>query len=284
MENEYILREAKVYSVDDEYDGMRIKVRLGGLDGHLSDEDLPYCFPLLPKLIHIAPKVGEAVIVILGRCGAATSNRYYIGPILSQPYFYKEELYDLSALNMLLNRKTTPIQKAERDPLNDGTLPNIEDVALIGRENADITLKTNEVRLRCGYKSTPNGRVEERLHFNEINPAYIQMKYKEMTDSKGDTFNSVVNVIADKINLINHTYSIDRKDVVHEDDLMDFINNSGHPLVYGDDVIALLKDILNIIQTHTHPFAMCPPKFDKSDLKVFDTNLNAMLSDTVRIS
>ena len=283
MENEYILREAEVVSVEDEYNGMRIKARLGGLDSHLTDEELPYCFPLLPKLIHILPKKGEAVIVILGKDNAPTSNRYYIGPILSQPYFYKEELYDLSALNMLLNQKPAPIQNPKRDPLNEGTLPDKDDIAIVGRENSDIVLKNNEIRLRCGYKSNPNGKINERLYFNEFNPAYIQMKYKKMKDGKGREINSFVNIIADRINLLKNKNVIDNKDVITDDDLLDFVNN-GHPLVYGDDVVALLKDILNIIQTHTHPFSMCPPKFDKSDLKIFDRNLNEMLSDTVRIN
>lgn len=286
MENEYILREAKVISVDDEYGGMRIKVRLGGLDGDLADEDLPYCFPLLPKLIHISPKVNEGVIVILGKNGSRDSNRYYVGPILSQPYFFKHELYDLSAMNMLLNRKTIPLPDPSKCPENNGTLPDRDDVALIGRDNADIVLKENEIRLRCGHANKFKSNVDERLYLNKIDPAYIQMKYKKMKDSKGRDISSFINIVADRINLVsrNSGYEItDPQNLIPDEDLLKFVNNA-HPLVYGDEIVALLKDILNIIQTHTHPFPMCAPKFNKSDSRVFEQNLDAMLSDNVRIS
>ena len=80
MDKEYIIREAKVISVDDEYMGCRIKVRLGGLDANKTDEELPYCSPLMPKLIHIFPKVGEMVLIFLEKNGSPTTNRFYIGP------------------------------------------------------------------------------------------------------------------------------------------------------------------------------------------------------------
>lgn len=287
MENEYILRESKVLSIDDEYGGMRIKVRLDGLDNSiLNDNDLPYCFPFMPKLIHITPKVGEAVVIILERCGTSTSNRFYIGPILSQPYFYKHELYDISAFNMLLNRSTIPMPDPSRCPENDGSLPEIEDVALVGRDNADIVLKESEIRLRCGHQNKFNGLVGERLYLNKIDPAYIQMKYKKMKDEKGRDISSFINIIADRINLIsrdNGYQTNDPQNIIPDDELLRFVNKA-HPLAYGDDIVRVLKDILKVLRTHTHPFPMCPPSFNKSDLGVFEQNLDAMLSDNVRIS
>ena len=147
-DSDYIIREAKVLSVDDKYRGGRIKVRLGGIDANIANDiDLPYCFPLLPKIIHVRPKVGEAVLVILGKNNSGKSNRYYIGPVLSQDYFYLQEMYDISALNMLINRKTKPQQNPDNDQLNKGTLPEPDDIAITGRENTDIILKNNELRL-----------------------------------------------------------------------------------------------------------------------------------------
>ena len=77
MDKDYIIRETKVVSVDDEYHGGRIRVRLGGIDGNTPNDKLPYCFPLLPKLIHVYPKVGEGVLIILEKNGSGKSNRYY---------------------------------------------------------------------------------------------------------------------------------------------------------------------------------------------------------------
>ena len=64
IKNEHILRIGIVTSVIDPNDGCRIKARILTDDDALSDGDLPYAFPLLPKMVHITTKVGEAVIII----------------------------------------------------------------------------------------------------------------------------------------------------------------------------------------------------------------------------
>lgn len=288
VNNEYILREAKVISVNDEYNANRIKVRIGGLDANKNDNELPYCFPLLPNLIHIRPKNDESVIVLLEKNGSPTTNRFYIGPILSQQYFYNHDFYDLTAFNMLLNRKMEPVQNPDCDPLNKGTLPNTEDIALIGRENTDVVLKTNELRLRCGYKSNPCGPVKQRLFFNTVDPAYIQLKYKKLIDNNNKEINSFINIVADRINLLSRDSKTffkltDQEDLI-TDGTMKKILDEAHPLVYGDELVAFLKQFVEIFRAHTHPFSMKTPSFTKNDNTVLGKNLNEMLSDAIRIN
>ena len=289
MENDYIIRESKVLSVHDNYMGSRIKVRLNGLDADKAEvEDLPYCFPLLPKLIHVNPKVGEMVLVILEKNGSPTTNRFYIGPVLSQPYFYKQDLYDTTAFSMLEYRKTQPLQHPEMDPCNNGTLPDHDDVALIGRENSDVILKTNEIRLRCGYKEDPTGPIEKRLHFNFIDPAYIQLKYKKLKDSNNKEINSFINIVADRINLLSRDsakqYALtDQTDLIEDNELLKILDTA-HPLIYGDDLVSFLRQFVEMFRRHTHPFSMIPPSLTNSDKEVLDKNLGAMLTDAVRIN
>ena len=40
------------------------KIRLTPEDNGTLDEDLPYVFPLLPKMLHVKPQIGELVLVI----------------------------------------------------------------------------------------------------------------------------------------------------------------------------------------------------------------------------
>ena len=55
-----IIRFCEVLSVVDDKAGLRIKVRLEPEDANCKYiDDLPYCFPLLPKLNSINSKVGE---------------------------------------------------------------------------------------------------------------------------------------------------------------------------------------------------------------------------------
>ena len=286
--DDFIIRKAKVISVDDKYDAMRIKVRLGGSDGTKTDVELPDVFPLLPKLLHVTPKVGECVLVILEKMGSPNEQRYFIGPVLSQPYQYNKELYDISAMNALVDAKAPLLQHPEMDCANDGSLPDYDDVAIIGRENTDIVLKPEELRLRCGYKETPTGPVEERLQFNYTDPAYIQMRYKTLRDKNYKEFKSVINVVADRINLLSRDSKdvfnlTDQKDLITDDELVKILDEA-HPLPYGDELVSFLKKFLDVFRRHTHPYSMVVPSFSGADMDLFNQNLNTMLSNAVRIN
>ena len=142
-----IFRECQVVSVNDEQACLRIKVKLDPEDNYTADEDLPYCFPLLPKHFQVNPKVGEMVLVITSRLGVSQSRRWFIGPIISQQYMLEEDRF-MSATTQYL----PPLPRPELNPENEGSYPDREDVAVQGRKNADLILKENEVRLRCGLK------------------------------------------------------------------------------------------------------------------------------------
>ena len=63
--NGVILKFCQVIDVYDETDGERIKVKLSPEDDNRDIKDIPYAHPLLPKLIHIKPKIGETVLIVL---------------------------------------------------------------------------------------------------------------------------------------------------------------------------------------------------------------------------
>ena len=76
--DDIIIRLCEVLSVEDDNAGLRIKVRIDPDDGDVQYiDDLPYAYPLLPKLIHINPKVGECVMVILSTQGQSNGNRWF---------------------------------------------------------------------------------------------------------------------------------------------------------------------------------------------------------------
>ena len=184
-----IFRECEVVSVNDENACLRIKVRLQPEDNNTAVEDLPYCFPLLPKHFQVNPKVGEMVLVITSRLGVSQSRRWFIGPIISQQYMLREDPF-ISATTGYFSLLPRP----ELNPENEGSYPDREDVAVQGRKNSDLILKENEVRLRCGFQKEPNGLSQNSLLFNKEDLSYIQMKYKRMKDHKGKTFNSAINM------------------------------------------------------------------------------------------
>lgn len=312
--NKPIIRMAEVKSVVDDQAGLRIKVRLheDNYKKYPTDEDLPFCFPLLPKHIHLNPKVGECVLIILASLDNASDNRFFIGPLISQQYGLNYEPYYYRSRSLLEGGNiTTPHPKPEMNPDNIGSYPNREDVALQGRQNADLILRDNEVRLRCGFKRYPYLNDENSLKFNERDMAYIQLRhdvFSGITTHNGVSYHGFINIVADSINLLSRhsknefnlykneesdTYKINDKRTISNDKTTDkLINNvsqykilnEAHPLIYGDELVDWLKKLIEVIRTHTHPFAMDPPCFTTPQHDVLKTNLNDMLSQAVRIN
>lgn len=276
-----IFRECEVVSVNDEQACLRIKVRLHPEDNYTSDEDLPYCFPLLPKHFQVNPKVGEMVLVITSRLGVTKSRRWFIGPIISQQYMLEEEPF-MSATTQYL----TPLPRPELNPENEGGYPDREDVAVQGRNNADLIFKDSEVRLRCGFKKEPNGLPKNSLLFNKEDLSYIQMKYKRMKDNKDREFSSCINIVADRINLLSHDSTTpftlnDKKELIDEKEMLRILKEA-HPIIYGDKLVDFLKLLIEVIRTHTHTFPMSPPCLTTPQVNVMNTDLDAMLSQSIK--
>lgn len=283
-----IFRECEVLSVIDDKGALRIKVRLDPEDNHLKLSELPFCYPLMPKHFHINPKVGEFVLIITSRLGVTQERRWFIGPIISQQYALNEDSF-LSAHSILDDgRIVKPLPRPDLNPDNEGSYPDREDIAIQGRQNADLILKDNEVRLRCGFKREPNGNPQNTLLFNREDLSYIQMKYKKLKDHNKNDFASSINIVADRINLLSHDSKTpftlnDRKSLITDEELVKILEKA-HPLPYGDELIEFLKRLIEVIRTHTHPFAMDPPCFTTPQIDVLNTNLDEMLSNSVRIN
>lgn len=285
MEDKRLFRECEVLSVKDDNAQLRIKVRLNPEDNYKKDSDLPYCFPLMPKHFQVNPKKGEMVLVVLSRLGAGDSKRFFIGPIIGQQYMLNADPFFNA--NMVTSYDNVSLPRPELNPENEGSIPDREDIAIQGRTNTDVVLKDNEVRIRCGFKKEPLAKkFENRLVFNKEDLAYIQMKYKRNKDSKSKTFYSSINIVADRINLLSHDSSTpftlnDKKELITDNELKNILEKA-HPLVYGDELITFLKQLIEVIRVHSHPFPMDPPSFTDAQTKVLNKDLDQMLSQSVR--
>lgn len=322
--------------LQDSADALRIKVRVDSDGDDIETRNLPWAFPAIPKFLHVIPKVGECVMVLNSELGNLNSQRFYIGPVISQPQFNDFCPYDKSNDNSKTSTGRGPamsllsISKPEtekplasitsRKDLVDGSFPNVDDVAIIGRGQEDIILKyrnnssgqESEIDLRTGIRLEPTDvtipYLKGNVVFNSENPGYVQVKYAKnglsgLKPASGDyddekfesksvrKANSVVNVVADKINLISHkdTNSFgntiaDNKDLIKIGEL-DEIMSKLHRSVYGDELITLLKKIVEILVTHKHPFSGLPPIKGGTDIpELIEYDYEKILSPNVRIS
>jgi len=289
-----VIKMAQVESVEDEADGLRIKARLEQ-DGKASVKNLPYAFPLLPKTIQTVPKVGECVLIICSELENNESNRYYIGPVISQPQKQYSDSYNYgrgTALNLLQGGSLEPLERLSNYEDTNGSFPKVNDVALVGRKSEDIILRDGEIDLRCGIRQVNgdnNPNLVGDVIFNKINPSYIQMKYKRgIGFSDKQEADSVINLVADKINIISHKdknqLSLTDKNELIKSSEMDYIMSQLHQLPYGDILVRCLEIIRDSIVNHVHPYPGLPPCNDFYLKNLIGTDFNKILSDNVRIS
>lgn len=325
-EGESVIKRGQVESVDDSAGALRIKVRLED-DGNRQLSDIPYAFPLLPKAFQSIPKPGEGAFVITTMTGNKDSQRYYLGPIISQPQFNEECLHAYGrgqSTSVLEGGVIYPLEKLSNFSETDGSFPNVEDVAVVGRGGQDVIMRNNkdklsdEIDIRCGIRQkqemerpeysytankagglgiTVNNKMNDgynlnlvgKVIFNNVDPAYIQLKYKRnITRTKDQRANSIINLVADKINIIsnqddNSFELTDAKELIPEDKLDETMSKL-HQLPHGDTLVKLLNLIINAISTHVHPYAGMIATRAGFVQEMQDYETEKILSKHVRIS
>ena len=286
--SEVVLKICQVMDVYDDADGERIKVRLKPEDDKVKDEKIPYVYPLLPKMLHIKPKVGELVLVVLTETSNGFSNRYYIGPIVSQPQFMEKEDIIPRALSLYPNNKQKPAVAPSTNADSHGALAKDEDIAIYGRKKSDIILTDDDLRIRCGSRiydpKEPGG-----ILFNRSNPSYIHLKHSDDKRGEGDKqYQSTATIVADKINLISHQsdtpFRVNNEEHLIADDEMQKIIDAAHELPYGDILVQFLKLFVRAFLHHSHPYPGMSPCLTDEYFEVMRYDLNKILSESVRIN
>lgn len=288
MNNGIILKICQVISVYDETDGDRIKVRLSPEDDRKSDEELPYAFPLLPKMLHIKPKLGEFVLIVLTEVNNGYSNRYYIGPIISQPQHMEQEDIFINALSLYPGSYRLPDVAPSTIVDSHGAFANNDDIALYGRKKNDIILTDDDVRIRCGNR-LKDSSVQGGIVFNRKDPAYILLRHSDIEKGeKDEKYRSTATIVADKINLIGNQskepFKTNDKESLISDVEMQKIIDKAHELPYGDLLVDFLSLFVKAFANHVHPYPGLPPCRTSEYIETTNYDLKKILSDSVRIN
>lgn len=283
--------------------------------------EVPWAFPLLPKQFQVVPKVGEGVFLL--EENGKGSNRYYIGPIISQPQYNEKCEFSYGrgqAMSVLNGGIIGPLPNIKNDSRTQGSFARLGSVSVVGRESQDIIMDkavgdgSDQVLIRCGVRkgdSLGNAAAKQegvitnigKVIFNDIDPAYIQLKYKSNLAKNVENYNaesgqkistpsktnSVINIVADKINLIGvgdesiNPSKTDRNDMLSDKD-MEQIMSELHQLPKGDILVKFLKLMRDAFLTHSHNYNGLPPTVANYVLSLSDFDLNTILSEYVRIS
>ena len=295
------VREIETTSSKDGYDGLRVRAQLVQ-DDPINYHNIPWAFPLLPKTFQSIPKVGEAVFVLVDDDGdKTTSQRYFIGPIISQPQ-YNDYCQKENATTLLKTHERNPLGKISNYGMTQGAFPTVEDVAVVGRGSEDVILRydkeaqSSEVLLRAGVRTEPtNSRNQDligKIIFNGTDPAYIQLKYEQgLSTGELTGGNSVINLVANRINIMSNSDD-DVSDKLQNSQTMvstsetDEMMDSLHQVPKGDKLVELLKIIKGCIMHHVHPWAGMEQCGDWPGFinKLEEYDIDSILSEYVRIS
>ncbi len=266
---------ATVLPYEDTERAGRIKVRIKGLDDKKLDSELPIVWPFLPLYINIVPKIGETVKIILYDSKNDDSYREYIGPMIPQ------------LGEKLLGTNTPEEARAGREgeivpffesikfiPTAEGVYPKEEEIAIQGRNNADLVFKDSEVMIRAAKFLPKQPNVK-----NDKNPAYIQIKtlnpgkytedpnidatsssYKKnfLAAEKDSKTRTDIKMVSNKIYLVGRDSSSSVVKPFMTDEEQSTIEKNLHPIVYGDILKDFIERLFKWIQTHTHAYHNVP--------------------------
>lgn len=280
INNNSIIKIGEVVSIDDEYTAGRIRVRV--MEDRYSSET-PYAYPLLPYMVHVTPKIGEAVLLIYSNLGNS-SQRFYIGPIIHQPQFVNNDIFS-NAISFLKGYNDRTLPSVDRIPETHGIYPKKDEIAIMGRKDTDLIFSDNDVRLRCGVHKTDKYDLLNS-EFNKLNPTFIKLKLHDTKFSNNT--NTSATIVSENINLISTVgtpeFNVSDVNESISDEEMAKIIETAHQLPYGDKLVEFLKLLLKAFNAHTHNYHNLPPIPDMTYNAVNNFNLNDILSKNVKIN
>ena len=291
------VRYGRVVDNEDPTGAGRISVRLYPEDNDKTDASIPVtAFPAMPKMLYVRPKKGEGVLVLLSTANDGNSQRYYIGPVISQIHrLYYDKWFEGGDSYQRGAGKDFDVNPYLDEDAH-GAYPNGDDIAILGRKNADIHITEDDVRIRAGVKLVSD-QSKYNIKYNRKDPAYIKVKYHE-TPLDGDNA-STVTLVGDKINLLSNKSSNpsieeplrndeDFREELITDKKLNEILQEAYKLPYGEILVDLLKKMIEVFCKHTHDYIALPPNaaFIAEIQEAANEPLyqEKMLSDTVRIN
>jgi hypothetical protein len=310
--SQFLVYIGTVISIDDESDGGRIFATIPNIDNGWanrykaattkSDKELVRneiaAIPLLPKHVNVFPEVGESIFIFIQDNSKKNGDRFWVGPIISQPQYLKLDDSVKNKSNFKYGGLASPSTAPSTIPENNGVYPRKNEIALQGRDNADLIFRSGEAVLRAGkFKA----EIPKDTKIPVFNPrqAYFKLAFnipinKNQSTEKG----SVATVVADKLLLC--TYNGRQNDFdefkltdasnrnpskgfeLTEKTLLEILDKA-EPAVYGNVLVEYLKLVNEFISNHSHPYHGMPPVRDKFVINALEYDLNSLLAKNIRL-
>lgn len=237
----------EVVSIEDDTETGRIKVRIPDLDSKILSENLPDCYPILPSFFYVLPKLGEAVRVFIEDVKYPYRGRHWMGSIISQLNRTENDPY-MSALSGTNVGLFNPNKAPSSYPNSKGIYPEKNEIGILGRKNNDIILGENNLKIRVGKHE-----INDVYVLNKTNPAVINLNLSETKNT------TTIITSSDKLAFLSSKSDVKYNITDLDDETIENIFNSAHPMVRGDLLVEILKIMKNAISNHIHSYNAMPP-------------------------
>ena len=268
-----------------------------GKDKDKLDENLVWCIPWVAEHLHLRPQAekrdeegnilaeGEMVFLILENPSDSSSPRYWTGPIRTSQLKLKYQSFSDAKSIYTITRASTDNVPSQNPALAD-ILPGESDVALQGKDDADLILKQQEALLIAGKFN------KGTLQRNTLHPSSIQLKQFTIQKEDEEIKYSQANLTSTNINIFSPDGKFrgpNAEAAEKNPSLEDWgeLANSLHPAVFGDELVNLLDLMIRIMLNHIHtPQESLVPTDDSGVLSEFtvDGRLQELISYTLRIN
>ena len=97
---------------------------------------------------------------------------------------------------------------------------------------------------------------------------------------------SIINVVADRINLVshdgNHTYELANNEKLITAETQNNIHTTAQSIVFGEKLVEFLELVKNYVNSHVHPYHGLPADPETSKLNVLNFDLQSLLNKNIK--
>jgi hypothetical protein len=108
----------------------------------------------------------------------------------------------------------------------------------------------------------------------------------EFSKANSGVKSSIINVVADRINLVSHdgehTYELTDNEKLITPETQNDIHTTAQSIVFGEKLVEFLELVKNYVNSHIHPFSGLPADPEASKLNVLNFDLQTILNKNIK--
>lgn len=231
-------------------------------------------------------------------------------------YFVKADIRSILSDGTILEQNLTPEEysRATQHEVSiikvnyktnkiEETYQNETSINLDTREDAvKLAIEILNLDIREGRRWQLQTRVKELLEVygeeeqNSFNTYVVtypgSTKKEKRTNTKlnlvknSGVKSSIINVVADRINLVshdgNHTYELTDNEKLITAETQNDIHTTAQSIVFGEKLVEFLELVKNYVNSHVHPFSGLPADPEASKLNVLNFDLQTILNKNIK--